>query len=480
MRIIAAGLLLCWTLPALAQNAPASAPSVSAKAKTDAAKPKTDAAKPTTAKSTAAKSDKAKSDKAKSKSAKGEKPAAKLAAARAAYDATPLAERIAIQSDLMWTGHYNGVTDGEFKDNSIGAVKAFQKQSGSSDTGILTPQERGVLAEAARAKQETVGWRFVIDNVTGARLGLPGKYVPQTASAKSGTRWQSARGEVQVETFREPAPATIAAVHEQARKEPSRKIAYNVVRPDVFVMSGLQGLKKFYMRAQAKNNEVRGVIILYDQAMEGIMEPVVVAMSSSFIPFPATAADANAPRRKVEYATGVVVSAAGAIVTDRDAIEGCQVIVAAGLGNAERVADDKATGLALLRVYGVRDLKPLMFGDAPRGDVTIVGVADPQAQAGGGAISTVRARLNVGGVIEPALAPGFSGAAAIDPDNGFIGLALQRPQVVAGPPTAPTAMLVRTDAIRKLIATHGISPSPGRASVDFAKDSVVRVICVRK
>ena len=35
------------------------------------------------------------------------------------------------------------------------------------------------------------------------------------------------------------------------------------------------------------------------------------------------------------------------------------MIVAAGLGNADRVADDKENGLALLRVYGPRKLSPL-------------------------------------------------------------------------------------------------------------------------
>ena len=30
--------------------------------------------------------------------------------------------------------------------------------------------------------------------------------------------------------------------------------------------------------------DVRGVTILYDQAMDGIMEPVVIAMSSAFAP----------------------------------------------------------------------------------------------------------------------------------------------------------------------------------------------------
>ena len=145
------------------------------------------------------------------------------------------------------------------------------------------------------------------------------------------------------------------------------------MRPDFFVLSGLQGLKKFYVRGQISGDEVRGMTILYDQATEGTMAPVVIAMSSAFTPFPTNAAQAVAPppRKKVEYATGIVVGADGAIVTDRQAVDGCQFIVVPGYGNADRVAEDKTRDLALLRIYGARDLKPIAFaerrGKAERG-----------------------------------------------------------------------------------------------------------------
>src|SRR5690242_21612315 len=52
------------------------------------------------------------------------------------------------------------------------------------------------------------------------------------------------------------------------------------------------------------------------------------------------------------YGSGIVVSARGHIVTAARLAEGCQSLVASGLGNAERVAEDKTLGLALLRIYG--------------------------------------------------------------------------------------------------------------------------------
>src|SRR5262249_7130782 len=154
-----------------------------------------------------------------------------------------------------------------FGDNSVGAVKSFQKRNGSKETGILNPDERAKLAESARAKRGAAGWHPVDDRASGARPRLPAQLAPQSSPPPSGAHWQSARGEMQVETFR-TAGTTLAATLERIKKEPaSRRVEYQVVKPDFFVVSGQQGgVKKFYVRAEVKGAEVRGVTILYDVA----------------------------------------------------------------------------------------------------------------------------------------------------------------------------------------------------------------------
>src|SRR3954447_22743858 len=95
-----------------------------------------------------------------SKPAKAEQKAA-VDAIAASYTAIPLTERIAIQNDLVWTGDYNGLINGDFGNRAIAAVKAFQKRSGGKETGVLNQPERASLAAAAKPKQEAVGWRMV-------------------------------------------------------------------------------------------------------------------------------------------------------------------------------------------------------------------------------------------------------------------------------------------------------------------------------
>jgi peptidoglycan hydrolase-like protein with peptidoglycan-binding domain len=399
------------------------------------------------------------------------------------------AERLAIQSDLAWVGQYNGAISGEVSERMVDAIKEFQKSRGGKQTGVLNPQERGLLAETAKKRQDNAGWKIVTDPGTGARLGIPTKLAPQQSSDANGAKWTSSTGTIQIQlSRRKEAGPTTAKLAEREKKEPAgRTIDYTVVKPDFFVLSGLQGLKKFYLRGTFKGDEVRILTILYDQATENTVEPVVIAMSSAFNPFPTGAQAAGPPPRKtVEYGTGIVVSEDGAILTDRQVVDSCLTIAIAGFGNADRVAEDKDRDLALLRIYGARGLKPLNLANgAAKSGVELTGIADPQSQGGGTAASSIKASVTQLGsssdfALSPAPAVGFSGAATLDADGKFAGIALLKPAVVAGPSTAAPAAqaaLVPADAVRDFLKANGVNAAGGSSD---AKASVVRVICVRK
>ena len=398
------------------------------------------------------------------------------------------AERLTLQSDLAWVGQYNGAITGDVSERMVNAIKEFQKLRGAKQTGVLNPQERGILADTARRKQESVGWKIQTDPGTGVRLGIPTKLVPQQASDANGTKWTSPTGTIQIQLARrkEAGPVT-AKLAEREKKEPGRNIDYTVVKPDFFVLSGLQGLKKFYLRGTFRGDEVRILTILYDQATENTVEPVVIAMSSAFNAFPAAAQTAGPPPRKtVEYGTGVVVGDDGAIVADRQITDACLTVAIAGFGNADRVAEDKEHDLALLRIYGARGLKALDLANAATKTVLdLTGIADPQNQGGGAAVTSIKASVaQLGGgsdiALTPAPALGFSGAPALDDDGRFAGIALLKPVQVAGPSngvSATQAVLVTADMVRDFLKANGVSAAGGASD---AKSSVVRVICVRK
>jgi len=178
------------------------------------------------------------------------------------------------------------------------------------------------------------------------------------------------------------------------------------------------------------------------------------------------------------------VSADGSIVTDRRNTQGCQVIVAAGIGNAEQVAEDKDNGIALLRVYGARGLKAVALAQAPKESaLTLAGIPDPQEQDGGTKIAEIKARLVGDNAIElrdPVPVAGFSGAAALDDQGRVLGIMETRNMVLASAgPAVPPVRLVSADTIRNFLAHNKVAVTQTASGSD-ARASIVRVICVRK
>ncbi|WP_424628703.1 peptidoglycan-binding protein [Bradyrhizobium sp. SYSU BS000235] len=407
--------------------------------------------------------------------------------ADAAAKAKEQGERLAIQSDLAWINLYNGVINGEASERLGAAIKTFQKNHKTTATGSLTPQERSALNAEAKKLRDNVGWTVMTDPLTGSRVGLPKKLLTQVVSDVNGTKWSSATGAIQVELARrKEAAATTATVADKEKKVAGRKVTYSVVKPDFFVLAGTQGLKKFYIRGQTKSDEVRILTVLYDQATDGTMAPVIVAMSSAFNPFPTLVAQPGPPpRKKIEYSTGIVVSSDGAILVDRQATEACDTIVVPAYGNAARIAQDKDSELALIHIYGVSDLKPLGMASsgATKPHVSVFGIADPQNQAGRSAVTNHTAVVTPVGTnitLSPEPGLGFSGAAAVDSDGSFAGIARLKPAVVAGPSGGPVpaqALLVSADTVRRFLKSNDVTAP---SSQPDAKASLLRVICIRK
>jgi len=360
--------------------------------------------------------------------------------------------------------------------------KIAPKGDSEREGAILAALDRG--SDAVPNFSDSVGWRLIEDPATGARLGLPEKLVPRASASRLGSRWSSAQGQIQIETFR-LAEAALPALFEDEKKMARRQIEASVVRPDLFVLSGVQGLKDFFMRAEAHGSEVRGMTVLYDQATEGTMERIALAMVAAYTGFP----DLSVPappgvRRAVDYGTAIAVTKDGNLVASARLTDRCGSISIPGLGHAERIVADKSSDLALIRLYGAHNLTPVaLTGDGRQsGDLRLIGVAAPLAQSGDGVVSSSPAQIK-GSDIESAPAPGFAGAAAVDDRGVLAGMVDLKPPVLATANAGPargTATLVPVDTIRAFLQAHGVSPATAADTAMQAEQSVLRIICVRK
>ena len=362
------------------------------------------------------------------------------------------------------------------------AGKIAPKGDNERESAILAALERG--SDAVPNFSDGVGWRLIEDPATGARLGLPEKLVPRVSASRIGSRWSSAQGQIQIETFR-LSEAALPALFEDEKKAARRQVEASVLKPDVFVISGEQGLKNFFVRAEAHGSEVRGMTVLYDQATEGTMERIALAMVAAYSGFP----DLGAPpppslRRAVEYGTAVAVTNDGDLITSARLTDRCGIISLPGLGHAELIAADNVSDLALIRLYGAHNLTPVALTGEGRqsGDLRLIGVAAPLAQNGEAAVSSSPAQIK-GSDIEPVPAAGFSGAAAVDVRDVFAGMVDLKPPVVAAANAGSareTAALVPVDSVRAFLQARGISTALTAAAPGPAEQSVVRIICVRK
>ena len=101
--------------------------------------------------------------------------------------------------------------------------KSYQKRRKDPATGVLSADQRATLDAAVTPRKQEVGWRLVDDPVTDVRLGIPARLATKIDPGPNGTRWSSAQGQLQIETFRIDTGATLDAVFDQQKKMPRRR-----------------------------------------------------------------------------------------------------------------------------------------------------------------------------------------------------------------------------------------------------------------
>jgi peptidoglycan hydrolase-like protein with peptidoglycan-binding domain len=207
------------------------------------------------------------------------------AAARAAFEALPEADRRAIQDALVWTGDYAGLTDGSFGKGTLAAIKAYQTRAKAKADGILTAATRAALvAEGAKARQ-AAGFSIVDDPKSGVRIGVPLKLLDQRAAGRTGAVFRAKDNSASLEAFTEdPTKTSLADLFQRGTSDPAKHITYKVLRPDFFVITGDAGGKRFFTRVASGPAGIRGFVFGFPA--NPAFDRISVAIADSFIPFP--------------------------------------------------------------------------------------------------------------------------------------------------------------------------------------------------
>ncbi len=364
---------------------------------------------------------------------------AALDGARVAWEAMGLADRIEIQSGLVWSGDYTGSLDGTFGRMTFEALTAFQARHKFTADGIVTAAARKVLAEVASKKQTAVGWQPVTDAATGVKLGIPTKLVGAARKIDGGTQWASKDGRVDIRAFSAP-KQDLAQLYERMKVEaPGRRVTYSVLRADWFVIADTGAGRDSYTRFVRVGDGVRGFVIIHDPAIGPEFGRVVIAAAGTFEPvagaapvaatIPTPGVAVATPTAPVQTPPTAAAPSLGTAATGLIVAPGKVLTAALGECRAPTVAGKAATlakadaggGLALLEVSGLAAAAPWRLADggvANGADVTLA-VSAPGLSATAGTLNErgVRAALQRGGL----------GAAIFDGSGRLLGLVTTAP-----------------------------------------------------
>ena len=340
---------------------------------------------------------------------------------------------------------------------------------------MLNPQERPRSPTAAKARQEQVGWRIVDDprHRRAARHSRPSRCRTSTPG-QAGTRWSSAQGQVQVETFRirSPAPRSRSVFEQQKQGAAEPQGRGQPAADDFFIAVGHAGAEEV-LRARRDQGR-RGA--RHDGALRpghrrhhgsggGRDVERLRAVSGQLV----AGAGGPPPRRKVEYGTGIVGERSRPHPhrppADRRAAMSSWC---AATAMPTRVAEDEPPTRAAARLRRAALCCPRRSSDGARGARPHAGrhrrSAERRAAARG--LDRNRASSMATGVLEPAPPLGFSGAAALDAQGRFFGMVGLKPRARGRrqPAHRPQAAVVPADTIRSFLderTVHASDAAPG-------------------
>lgn len=390
-------------------------------------------------------------------------------AARAAAEDLPPADLQALQRDLIWSGSLNSLASGAFGRHTFEAIRAVQRAAGQPGTGVLTPPQKAALKALSLRTQAAYGFRPV--SAQGITVGYPAKLATQMKPGRHGPVYSAPGSSVSVSLFVYPAAeeAYEALFARLAAERAGRTIAYSLLKPDVFVISGTSDGGRFYKRFLKTQAGSSGFVVGWDPKLSPAFDRVPIAMADSLtvagvdptppaptaapaVPAPARLAGdvpvplpAGAPR---EPMTGVAfaVSDAGDLVTSARLVAGCREVQLDGGSPGRVVAGDAQADIALVHAQAAAHHPTIAW----RGEPARSGEPLTRVFAEGGRLATaptsVQAEVGTGGDTRLlAVGPG-AGGAVFDASGATIGL------------VQPGGQAIKARFATAFLKAHGIAP----------------------
>ncbi len=429
-----------------------------------------------------------------------------------------------VQEALIWTGHYEGLIDGQLGRHTRQAWASFQRSVGATDGGVPDANSVRTLFRIAQANKSRVGFDIVRDAYAQVIVGLPIKLAPVTQPTRRGTAYTSRDGSLKIDTLRfGHGERTLVQLYEQVQRGPIRTVMYaKPPRSGDFVLSGMDHEKHYYFRAVQAPDGIFAFSVAYAQHRDRELRPVVVAIASHFAPASLfrdrpnehQARDASASPKSSDdqstskpwspsSGTGFVVSDRGHVLTNAHVVDGCGTVnvVASGESNspARKVAADGKNDLALLQLGSPHQGSVARFKATYRLGESVSAFGFPLSQllatSGNFATGTITATAGLGDdfrmlQISTPVQPGNSGGPLLDASGNVVGVVVGKLNAIGvlrqtGDIAQNVNFAIKSSIAEEFLRTHGIEPERATATeaiqpadiAELAKKFTVRVVC---
>lgn len=400
---------------------------------------------------------------------------------------------------LIATGHYNGMSNGDFNQRIFRGIQQFQQSIGSNPNGILSAEDAAALKSTGYRFLGAAGLKEVFHPTASAKLYVPLGLLDPALRTSRGLSYEGTNAAVDfsaipsVEVSFPDLYARLAATSAQ------RQVSYKVLRTDFFVVAGRNGSRNFYSRFHPLDHLSVGFTFAWDDSvLGGNGDRIAATMSNMFFTginpaqttstTPGDSASPSSPPPQKEVAkkkgasagTAFLVNGSGHLITNNHVVEECTTFSVVGGASGIVVARDAVNDLALLKAEPPKGAEPLpLAGRMTKLGEDVVAMGFPfQGVLGGlnvtgGNVSALSGLQNDSSRVQftAAIQPGNSGGPLLDRTGAVVGVVTGKLNElatfkVAGSIPQNVNFAVRKEIVSAFLASQAISPATATASGD--------------
>ena len=413
-----------------------------------------------------------------------------VAEARRSERALSADERKELQIALQWAGYYDAAIDGAFGRGTRNSMAGWQEANNFEVTGVLTTLQRAALLRQYNAVLEGLGLQVVRDDRAGIEMVMPTAEVSFARYEAPFAHYDST-GDIGARVIlisQEGDQNTLFGLYEIMQT--LEIVPLNGPRQrnsNSFELVGENGRIVSQTRVSLEGGEIKGFTLIWPAGDEDRRRRVIAEMSKSFARLPgaldpAAGSDAEQAidlvsglqvRQPKLSRSGFFIDTSGAVLTTSEVVGGCGRLTLDGDTEANVLADDAGTGLAILKPRST--LAPLAIAsfdlDEPRlqSEVSVAGYSYEGVLSAAtltyGTLADVRglqgeAYLNR---LDLAAQPGDAGGPVFDVSGNVVGMLLPRPE---GDQTLPENVAFALDgaSIAQAASAAGVNISAAERS----------------